>query len=105
MNPVGENVFAVALNVVFGAFILSMLMAVVRLVRGPTLPDRVVALDLIAFLAVGFIAFYSVAAVQPAALDAALTLAVIAFLGTVAFARYVEHFGERREEDERSRRS
>ncbi len=105
MEILGENVFSVVLNIVFGAFILSMLMAVVRLVRGPTLPDRVVALDLIAYLAVGFIAFYAVAAEQPAALDAALTLAVIAFLGTVAFARYVEHFGERREEDERSRRS
>lgn len=97
--------FTVALNVVFGALILSLAMALARLARGPTLPDRVVALDLIAFLAVGFIALYAVAAGQPAALDAALTLALIAFLGTVAFARYVEHFGERREEDERSRRS
>ncbi len=97
--------FTLALNVVFGALILSLAMALARLARGPTLPDRVVALDLIAFLAVGFIAVYAVAAEQPAALDAALTLALIAFLGTVAFARYVEHFGERREEDERSRRS
>lgn len=100
----GQDVFAIALSIGFGALILSMLMAVIRLVRGPTLPDRVVALDLIAFLAVGFIALYAVAAGQPAALDAALTLALIAFLGTVAFARYVEHFGERREEDEKSRR-
>lgn len=97
--------FTLTLNVVFGALILSLAMALARLARGPTLPDRVVALDLIAFLAVGFIAVYAVAAGQPAALDAALTLALIAFLGTVAFARYVEHFGERREEDERSRKS
>ncbi len=97
--------FTLTLNVVFGALILSLAMALARLARGPTLPDRVVALDLIAFLSVGFIALYAVAAGQPAALDAALTLALIAFLGTVAFARYVEHFGERREEDERSRRS
>jgi multicomponent Na+:H+ antiporter subunit F len=99
------TLFSVILNVAIAALILSLIMAVIRLVRGPTLPDRVVALDLIAFLAVGFIGMYGVESGQPALLDAALTLALIAFLGTVAFARYVEHFGERREEDERSRRS
>jgi multicomponent Na+:H+ antiporter subunit F len=100
-----ETVFGTALTIAFVALILSIAMAIVRLVRGPTLPDRVVALDLIAFLAIGFIALYAIAAGKPAALDAALTLALIAFLGTVAFARYVEHFGERREEEDRSQRS
>ncbi|HUU14636.1 MAG TPA: cation:proton antiporter [Terriglobia bacterium] len=65
-------------------------LAFTRLVRGPSLPDRVVALDLIATLLMGIIAAYSVAAGQPVFLDVAIVLALIAFLGTVAFARYLE---------------
>jgi multicomponent Na+:H+ antiporter subunit F len=66
------------------------LLAFIRLVRGPSLPDRVVALDLIATLVMGIIATYSVAAGQPVFLDVAIVVALIAFLGTVAFARYLE---------------
>jgi multicomponent Na+:H+ antiporter subunit F len=61
-----------------------------RLVRGPSLPDRVVALDLFGTLSVGFIAVYSIISDQPVFLDVAIVLALIAFLGTIAFARYVE---------------
>jgi multicomponent Na+:H+ antiporter subunit F len=60
------------------------------LVRGPTLPDRVIALDLIAVLSVGFIAMYALDNDQPVFLDAGIVLALVAFLGTVAFARYLE---------------
>lgn len=61
-----------------------------RLVRGPSLPDRVVALDLIATLVMGIIATYAIATGQFVFLDVAIVLALIAFLGTVAFARYLE---------------
>lgn len=69
---------------------IAILMAFVRLVRGPSLPDRVVALDLIGTLVVGMIAAYDIASEQPVLLDAATVVALVAFLGTVAFARYVE---------------
>ena len=68
----------------------ALLLAFVRLVRGPSLPDRVVALDLISILAAGVTAVYAIAAEQAVFLDVAIILALIAFLGTVAFARYVE---------------
>jgi len=74
----------------FGLLSVSMFLALVRLVRGPSLPDRVVALDLLATLAMGFIAIYAVAADQTIFLDAAIVLALIAFLGTVAFAHFIE---------------
>lgn len=67
----------------------SMATAFVRLVRGPTLPDRVVALDLMATLIIAISAAYSVVTDQPAYLDAAIVLALITFLGTVAFAYYL----------------
>lgn len=89
-----EDPFAWVAYVAFGAMSLAMVLAFVRLVRGPNLPDRVVALDLIAYLAIGFIAMYTIVSEQQAFLDAAITLALIAFLGTVAFARYIEHIND-----------
>lgn len=77
-------------NIVFGMLTLSLFLAVVRLLRGPTLPDRVIALELVSLLAAGIIVTYAVAREQPAFLDVAIVLAIIAFLGTVAFARYLE---------------
>lgn len=69
---------------------LAMLFAFFRLIQGPSLPDRVVALDLMATLVIGVIAAYSVATGQSAYLDVAVTVALIAFLGTVAFANYIQ---------------
>lgn len=68
----------------------ALVLAFLRLARGPTLPDRVVALDLTGTLTVGIIAVYAVATGQPVFLDVAIVLALIAFLGTVSFARYLE---------------
>lgn len=64
--------------------------AFIRLARGPYLPDRVIALDLISILAIGFIVVYAVHFSQPAFLDVAIILAIISFLGTIAFAYYLE---------------
>jgi multicomponent Na+:H+ antiporter subunit F len=69
---------------------LALFLAFLRLVRGPTLPDRVVALDLMGVLTTGMIAAYAVATDQPVLLDPASVLALVGFLGTVAFARYLE---------------
>lgn len=69
---------------------LAFVLVFVRLVRGPSLPDRVVALDMVAYLSVGTIALWTLATGVTAYLDAALVLALIAFLATVAFGRYVE---------------
>ena len=68
----------------------AILLAAVRLIRGPSLPDRVVALDLISILVAGTIAIYAIASRQAVFLDVATILALIGFLGTVAFARYIE---------------
>jgi multicomponent Na+:H+ antiporter subunit F len=65
-------------------------LAFVRLVRGRTLPDRVVALDLISTATVAILAVASVLYAVPALLDVAVVLALIAFIGTVAFARFIE---------------
>ncbi|MEP0761135.1 MAG: cation:proton antiporter [Chloroflexota bacterium] len=69
---------------------LAMMLAFVRLLRGPSLPDRVVAVDLLTALSIGIIATYAIATEQTALLDVAIVLALVSFLGTVAFAYYIE---------------
>jgi multicomponent Na+:H+ antiporter subunit F len=86
MNPLLPlPVLAVAGALVGGAFLLALL----RLVRGPTSADRVVALDLMAALAIGAIALETLATGEAAFLRIATVLALVGFLGTVAFANYL----------------
>lgn len=72
---------------VFGAALLASLW---RVVLGPTLADRVVALDLVGFLAVGVLCVFAIVTEQPSLLAVALVAALILFLGTAAFAIYLE---------------
>jgi multicomponent Na+:H+ antiporter subunit F len=68
----------------------ALLIAFVRVVRGPTLPDRVVAVDLIGVSSVGLTVLAAAVSGQRAFLDAAVVIALLGFLGTVAYARYAE---------------
>lgn len=78
------------IGVCFAMLCAGLLLAFVRLLRGPSIADRVVALDLIAVIAVGVILVYAVATSLPVLLDAAIVLALVGFAGTIAFARYIE---------------
>lgn len=73
----------------------ALVLAVYRLIRGPSTPDRVVALDLISTLSVGTIAVYGITTGQPVFIDVAIVLALISFLGTIGFAYYVEQGASR----------
>ena len=86
----GAQLLSIVEPIVFAMLSAALVLTCVRLVRGPTLPDRIVALDLLAVVAVSFIAMYALQTDQPVFLDAALVLALIAFLSSVAFARYLE---------------
>jgi multicomponent Na+:H+ antiporter subunit F len=68
----------------------AMVITFVRLVRGPTLMDRVVALQLTTSLVAGMIAVFAIATDDAALIDVAIALALVAFLAAVAFARYAE---------------
>ena len=80
----------VAVQVVNILLLLAFIMAFIRLIKGPSLPDRVIALDLIAALIFGVIVTNSIANKDPIYLDVAIVLALIAFLGTIAYAKFVE---------------
>lgn len=77
-------------DICFAMLCLAMLLAFVRLTIGPTVADRVVALDLLAIISVGMIIVYDVATSLPVFLDAAIVLALVGFAATIAFAKYLE---------------
>ncbi len=74
----------------------SMLMAMVRLLRGPTLADRVVALDLLSFFAAGAICVIAMDSDRPELLMVAVIVALLTFMSTAAFALYLERHGRER---------
>lgn len=78
-----------SINFAYVGMLFSLVLVFIRLIKGPTLADRVVALDLIAFITVGFIAVHTLASGQKSLLDVAITLGLVAFLGTIAFAGFI----------------
>jgi len=68
----------------------GMMFAFVRLVQGPTLADRVVAMDALATMAVGALVIVSVVTGQALLLDIALAMALVIFVGTIALAMTIE---------------
>ncbi|MFP4039833.1 MAG: monovalent cation/H+ antiporter complex subunit F [Desulfosudaceae bacterium] len=83
---------------------LALCLAFIRLVRGPDPADRIVALDMISVLIVAFLGAFTVYSGEKAFLDVAIAYALIAFLGTVALARFRERLTRQsgREDEEES---
>lgn len=73
----------------------AILLITIRLLRGPSLPDRVIALDLIGTVAAGVVGLYAVIVEEPVYLFVAIVLALLLFVGTVAFGFHLEKGGER----------
>ena len=69
---------------------LAVLVAFGRVLKGPSLPDRVVAIDYVSYVTMGFLGTYAILSGREAYIDAALVLGLLAFIGTIALARYVE---------------
>ena len=68
---------------------LALLLSVVRIIIGPTLGDRVLALDLLTVVAMGFVATIAIRTGLMLYLDIAIALALLGFLATIALARYI----------------
>ena len=87
-------------NLGFVMVFISVAFAVWRLALGPSLPDRVVALDMMTVAIVAFCGLAAIDSGDTAFLDVALVLALVGFLATVALARYAERQVIRQEERE-----
>lgn len=86
---IADNFLETACLVAFGMLIASFFLTVLRLVRGPSTADRVMALDFLFTLGIAFIGVYVVSTGRQLYLDIAIALGLVGFLATVAYARYV----------------
>jgi multicomponent Na+:H+ antiporter subunit F len=90
-DPAGLSAFMdLSISLALVLIGVAIVLAVVRLIRGPGVVDRIVALDLLLGLSIGFTVLTALRYGESAYLNIALCLAFIAFIGTVALARYLE---------------
>ena len=85
-----SDLMTMAVTITFTGLLVSFLLAFIRLVSGPTHADRLIALDLIGSITISFIAVFSISSGQTAFLDIAITLALVMFVGTVAFVTFMK---------------
>ena len=85
-----SEVLTRAVDITAVLILLGLVFAFIRLVRGPTLPDRVVSVSVITVLAAAVAGLAAFAISERTAVDVAFALALVAFLTTVAFAWYAD---------------
>ncbi|MFD2046141.1 Na(+)/H(+) antiporter subunit F1 [Ornithinibacillus salinisoli] len=85
-----ESMLEVSLVICFIAISISLLLLLYRMIDGPTSPDRAVALDTIGINLMAVAALVAIYLVTPNLNDVILLIAILAFLGTVAIAKYLE---------------
>jgi multicomponent Na+:H+ antiporter subunit F len=69
---------------------MAIFLVFIRIALGPSIEDRVVGIDLFTSNAIAFIAVYSIQSGSTTFLDVGIILALISFLGTIAFAFYLQ---------------
>ncbi len=94
-----EAILHYTLWLAFAVLAVSFLLTVWRVIQGPTLPDRVLALDMLVGIAIGFIALIAIRTGFTLYIDIAISLGLVGFLATVAFARFILSRGERQDTD------
>jgi multicomponent Na+:H+ antiporter subunit F len=100
-----ETILGVSIHAALAILMLALVATVIRVLLGPTLGDRVLALDQLVAIVIGFIAVIAFKTRHALYIDIALALGLVGFLATAAFARYIltaskarEHSGRIEEE-------
>lgn len=85
----GAEFLDLSLNISLAILTLAFFFTIVRIVIGPTFPDRVLALDMLVFIGIAYIAVIAIKTGFALYLDIAIALGLVGFLATVAFARFI----------------
>jgi len=95
MNP-----FIISSYIAIGIISVSTLLTLVRFIKGPSLPDRVISLDVFSANLLAVLAIYSILSEERTYLNVALTMSLVAFVGTMTFAYYlVQKRSKHRDDD------
>jgi multicomponent Na+:H+ antiporter subunit F len=81
-----ETILLIALAL----FMIAIALHVIRIIKGPTMPDRAIALDTIGVNLISSMAIVSILFETTAFLEAILILGILAFIGTIAFSKFIE---------------
>ncbi len=84
---------ATVFQVYFGVLALCCFMCLYRIARGPTAPDRTVAIDILGIVIVGFCALMAVITGKDYYINIAITWSLLSFIGTIALAKHLEGRG------------
>lgn len=82
--------FTLILQIALGIMAVSTFLYVIRVIKGPTVPDQVVALDAIGINLIAITALVSILLKTSAFLDIILLLGILSFIGTIAFSKFLE---------------
>lgn len=85
----------VVITITFAILFLAMILTFIRLIIGPTMPDRVVALELIPSILVSIIGVYAIYHDRSSFIDVSIVVALVAFLAAIGFSRFLERGGPR----------
>ena len=85
----GAVALQLAAQIAIGLLLVALLLVLIRLIRGPSLADRILALDLLTTLAVALIAALVVLTGFTLYVDIAIAVGLLGFLSTVALVRYL----------------
>lgn len=80
---------AAALVIAMGCIAVAVLLNLYRLFRGPTAPDRILALDTMVINVIAFIILFGIMESSTTYFEAALLLAMVGFVGTVAYTKFL----------------
>lgn len=84
------SLFATLMSALMALLVVSLVLTMLRLLLGPSIPDRAAAFDMVMIHVVGLGSITAMLVSQVLLLDAMIVVAVLGFLGTVALARYIE---------------
>lgn len=86
-----ERISIVVILITFSFLLAALVLAFIRLLRGPSINDRIAAMDVIAIVVMAFILVYSVSVNNAIYLDLPVIISLISFIGTVAVSTYLKH--------------
>ncbi len=84
-----ETFLTLAANLSLAGLSIALVLTVYRVIAGPSLADRVLALDMMTAIGIGFMAVFAISTGFSLYVDIAVALALVGFLATVAFSRFI----------------
>lgn len=79
-----------SVEIYFWVLLICCFLCIYRIGRGPTPPDRAVAIDILGTIVVGFSALFTIVSDSDFYMNVAISWALLSFIGTIALAKYLE---------------